>query len=139
MAFAVFEHTADVGVRVTAATVEELFAEAGRAVASLIVENPDAIEPRERVAIEIASEDVEALFVDWLRELIFRFEAEHLLLREFSIAIAADERRLRAECRGERADWTRHLPDNELKAVTYHELCVARTASGWEARVIFDI
>jgi SHS2 domain-containing protein len=139
MAFAVFDHTADVGIRVTAASVEELFAEAGRAVTSLIVENPDAIELRERVAIEIAAEDVEALFVDWLRELIFRFETEHLLLRELSITIAEDQRRLRAECRGERADWTRHLPDNELKAVTYHELRVARTASGWEAQVIFDI
>src|SRR5205085_180309 len=106
---------ADVGIRITAATVEQLFSEAGRAVASLIVENADAIELRQTIAIELEAEDVEGLFVDWLRELIYRFETEHLLLREFSIAIAGDRRRLRAECRGERADWSRHLPDNELK------------------------
>ena len=37
------EHTADVGIRVTAASVEQLFADAGQAIASLIVENVDAI------------------------------------------------------------------------------------------------
>ena len=68
MPFAVFEHTADVGMRVTAASVEQLFGDAGRAVASLIVENVDAIELRQRVAIELEAEDVEGLFVDWLRE-----------------------------------------------------------------------
>lgn len=42
MPIEVSDHTADIGVRVTAATAEQLFAEAGRAIASLIVENPSA-------------------------------------------------------------------------------------------------
>ena len=139
MAVEVFDHTADIGVRVTAASLEELFAEAGRAVLALVIENPDAIELRHRVTIEIESEDLEALFVDWLRELIYRIDAERLLLREFSIQLRDGPRRLRAECRGEEADWTRHRPEHELKAITYHQLRVAQTATGWEASVIFDI
>jgi SHS2 domain-containing protein len=139
MAVELFEHTADIGVRVSAATLEQLFAEAGRAVASLTIENVDAIALREAVTIELEAEDLEGLFVDWLRELIYRFETGHLLLREFSIQLTGGNRRLCAECSGERADWSRHQPDHELKAVTYHQLRVVQTTTGWEATVIFDI
>jgi|SRR5919108_2155934 SHS2 domain-containing protein len=139
MGFDVFEHTADVGVHVTAATLEQLFEDAGRAVSALIIENPDAIELRRAVTITLVADDLDGLFVDWLRELIYQFDTEHLLLREHSIQLSDDYRRLRADCRGEAADWTRHMPDNELKAVTYHQLRIVRTEAGWEADVIFDI
>ena len=142
MAFETFEHTADIGLRVTAPTLPQLFIEAGRAVASLIIENPEQIELRQVITIELEAEDVEGLFVDWLRELIFRFEAEHLLVWDFSIDIdmmIGGSARLRAGCRGELVEWSRHAPGHELKAVTYHQLRVARTPEGWEAEIIFDI
>jgi SHS2 domain-containing protein len=137
--FELFEHTADVGLRVEAETVEALFTEAARGLFALIVENPEAIEPRETVTFEFAAEDVEALFVDWLRELIYRFETEHLLLCEYRLQFTNANRNVAAECRGEAADWSRHLPGNELKAVTYHGLRVVETTVGWEAEVILDI
>jgi SHS2 domain-containing protein len=139
MAFEVLEHTADIGLHVTATTLGQLFADAGRGVASLLIENPDAIQPRQALMIELEAEDLDGLFVDWLRELIYRFETEHLLCREFSVDVSDGTRRLRAECLGEIIDWTRHEGDHELKAVTYHQLRVAKTATGWEANVIFDI
>lgn len=40
--FESFEHTADLGLHVRAANVNDLFAEAGRGLFSVIVENPDA-------------------------------------------------------------------------------------------------
>ena len=137
--FEVFEHTADVGIRVRADSAEQLFVEAARGLFSLVVENPDAIRPLQPVSIELQAEDLDGLFVDWLRELIFRFETEHLLLCQFQVHLSDEHRNLRAECSGETADWNRHLPDNELKAVTYHGLRVEQTPSGWEAEVIFDI
>ena len=137
--FELFEHTADVGLRVAAGNLEKLFVEAGRGIFSLVVENPEAIEPRQPVMFELESESLEGLFADWLRELIFRFETEHVLLCEFRVQVFDGNRRLRAECRGEPADWSRHLPDNELKAVTYHGLRVGQTPNGWEAEVILDI
>lgn len=139
MAFEVFEHTADVGVHVTAPTLGQLFAEAGRAVAALIIENPELIEPRQVVTIELEAEGLEGLLVDWLSELIYRFETGHLLFRDFSVVLNDGSRRLQAECRGEPVDWSRHEPHHELKAVTYHQLRVAETPTGWEADVIFDI
>jgi SHS2 domain-containing protein len=139
MAFEVFEHTADIGVHVTAPTVEQLFAEAGGGVAALILENPELIEPRQVVTIELEAESLEGLFVDWLSELIYRFETGHLLFRDFSVVLGGGRRRLQAQCRGEPIDWNRHEPRYELKAVTYHQLRVAETPAGWEADVIFDI
>ena len=92
-------------MHVTAATLAQLFADAGRGVASLIIENPDTIELRQTVTIDLEAEHVEGLFVDWLRELIYRFETDDLLCREFSIQLNDANRRLRAECRGERVVW----------------------------------
>ena len=137
--FRVFDHTADVGLRIEADSLQQLFVEAACGVFSLVVENPEAIVPRRVLTIELESENLEGLFVDWLRELIFRFETEHLLLCQFQVQLFDGNRRLRAECRGEPADWSRHLPDNELKAVTYHGLRVEQTLNGWEAEVILDI
>jgi len=33
----------------------------------------------------------------------------------------------------------RHVLKHEIKAVTYHQIQVSETESGWEARVIFDV
>ena len=137
--FELFEHTADVGLRVVAGDLNRLFETAARGVYSLILENPQAIEPRRTVTIELQSEDVEGLFVDWIRELIYRFETEHLLLARCAVHVDAEQCRVKAECDGEAADWQRHEPGNELKAVTYHHLRVEETPDGWEAEVILDI
>ena len=117
--FEVFEHTADVGLRIEAADLAELFTEAARGAFALVVENPDAIRQHQSLVIELEAEDVEGLFVDWLRELIYRFETDHLLLSEFNVRLSDGNRRLRAECRGEVAqrEWTmpaRQQSDGQL-------------------------
>ncbi len=139
MPYEVFEHTADVGLHVTGASLEELFADAGHGLMSLIVDNPHDIRQTATVQLELEGDEIDELFADWLRELLFRFETEHLLCAAFSIRLTDGNRRLHAECRGEPVDWTRHEPGTEVKAITEHQLRVERTASGWEARVILDI
>ena len=139
MPFEVFDHTADIGLRVTAPTVESLFAEAGHALMSLIIENPGDIALRQSRTIDLEADVLEELFVLWLRELVYEFETRHLLFAAFTIQLSHGSRRLRAECRGELADWKRHRPDTEVKGVTYHQLRVVETATGWEASVILDI
>ena len=46
---------------------------------------------------------------------------------------------LEATAAGEPYDPERHPVKIAIKAVTYHQLAVEQTASGWRARVIFDI
>ena len=68
-----FEHTADLGLRVRAADLNELFAEAARGLFSIMVANPDAVRTSEEVAFSLGGEDVEEVFHDGLAECSTRF------------------------------------------------------------------
>jgi SHS2 domain-containing protein len=135
--FEVFDHTADLGLRIQAAEVNSLFAEAGRALLSVMVSNPDAVEPRDSLILHVAGRDLEYLFVDWLDELLFLFESKRFLAREFEPAL--DDTGLSATVRGESYDPPRHVLAHEVKAVTYHGLVVEQSPDGWRAEVILDI
>jgi Uncharacterized conserved protein len=51
----VFEHTADLGIRVTADTLEELFAEAAAGLLEVLTEDPTAVAARETRDLIVAS------------------------------------------------------------------------------------
>lgn len=132
-----FAHTADVGLRVRAADLDTLFAEAGSALTSVIVSNPEGVEPRLSQEFRVAGSDLAYLLADWLAELVYAFESQRLLFCEFDAKVAGSG--LCAVARGEVYDPARHVLDHEVKAVTYHGLKVERQDSGWLAEVIVDI
>ena len=135
MPYELLDHTGDLAIRVHAATLEELFATAARAMFELIA---DAAEPREEVAIELDAGGADELLRRWLSELLYKFSADGRIFVDFAID-AIEGTRLRARARGERFDATRHSLRTELKAVTYHQLYVKPVPGGWEAQVIFDV
>ncbi|HEY2882945.1 MAG TPA: archease [Pirellulales bacterium] len=137
--YEVFDHTADIGLRVRANSLEGLFAEAGRGFLSLVVTNLEAIEPREKIQIELSGreQETEYLLFDWLNELLFLFETKHLLLAKFDVQLSAIG--LKATAWGEPVDTGRHRLEHEVKAITYHGLKVTREADEWLAEVIVDI
>jgi SHS2 domain-containing protein len=132
-----FEHTADLGLRVRAPDLNTLFAEAGRALFAAIVEDLDAVASRQQVEVQLAGDAREFLLFDWLKELLYRFDAEHLLLSQFEVRV--DESGLRGTARGEPLDPVRHALSHEVKAITYHGQRVEREGDGWLAEVIVDI
>jgi SHS2 domain-containing protein len=135
--YEVFEHTADLGLRVRAPTLDDLFADAGRGLFAILVANLDAVRGVQQKSYEIAGREADLLLVDWLSELLYTFEAERLLLAEFDVRV--DRRGLLAVCHGEPVDLARHQMDYEVKAITYHELKVAPSDDGWLAQVVVDI
>ncbi|MCH7988610.1 MAG: archease [Planctomycetes bacterium] len=135
--YEIFEHTADLGIRVSAEDLNTLFIDAGKALFSVIVENVNEVHNEQERVFEIAGSDKEYLFFDWLSELLSLFEIEHLLCSEFEVTVS--ETGLKAKVRGEPVDLQRHLLSHEVKAVTYHRLRVEQTSRGWEAEVILDI
>jgi SHS2 domain-containing protein len=135
--YEVFDHTADVGLRILAPDRSALFAEAARALFSLVVVNLDAVQAVEQRHYELAGEQDEYLLFDWLNELLYTFETEHLLLSEFQVELSREG--LRANCGGERVDRSRHELDHEVKAITYHGLKIEPSGQGWLAEVIVDI
>jgi SHS2 domain-containing protein len=132
-----FEHTADLGLRVRAADLDTLFAEAAACLFSAIVENPADIRPETPVTFELAGDDREFLLFDWLKELLYRFDGEHLLFGRFEVRVT--DRGLTGTARGEPLDPTRHVLLHEVKAITYHGLKMERTDDGWLAEIIVDI
>ncbi len=132
-----FDHTADLGLRIRAADLNTLFAEAAHALFATLVENLDAVAPVRKLDVAIAGTDREYLLFDWLKELLYHFDAEHLLLSRFEVRIEDDG--LHASAWGEPLDRTRHELGHEVKAITYHGLRVEPTADGWLAEVIVDI
>jgi SHS2 domain-containing protein len=135
--FEIFPHTADLGFRVQAETVNALFAEAGRALLAVIVRNPTDVQPSISVTIQLQEPQLDYLLLDWLGELLYLFEAERLLLSGFKVEIA--DGKLHAAASGERLDESRHHLEHEVKAITYHGLSVQQSDSGWTAEVIVDI
>jgi hypothetical protein len=83
--FEFIEHTADTGLRVRAATREELFAEAARALYALLLENPADVRPAERHEITLAAGDGADLLHDWLDELLFQYSARRLIFVQFQL------------------------------------------------------
>jgi SHS2 domain-containing protein len=132
-----FDHTADLGLRVTAPDLNTLFAEAAKCLFSAIVEDTTTIQPTKPFSLEIIGEDREFLLFDWLRELLLRFESDHLLFSKFDVQVRPDG--LTATIWGEPLDRSRHLLSHEVKAITYHELKIEPTNDGWLAEVIVDI
>ncbi len=135
--FETFDHTADIGLRVKAASFEELCVEAARGFSSLIVANLATVKLVEERQIHLIGDAPDYLFFDWLNELVFLLDGEHLVFAEFEVT--RTEQGLTALCRGESLDAARHQLEHEVKAITYHDLVVKQTEQGWEAEVILDI
>jgi protein archease len=135
--FTLFEHTADLGLRVEAESLESLFIDAARGLLAMLVANPEAVRPLQPKTITLTADDLSYLLFDWLSELLYAFEAEKLLLSEFDLQIQNNH--LTATCRGQPMDPTRHHMDHEVKAITYHGLKLEQQANGWHAEVIVDI
>jgi SHS2 domain-containing protein len=98
------------------------------------------VEPRVSEHISLESPELDLLLVDWLSELLFRFETSGLLVARATVELAStDVYRLGARVEGESLDPQRHPVKVLLKAVTYHALEVKEEPNGWRATVIFDI
>lgn len=134
----IFEHTADLGLRIRADSLPALFTEAGEALFGLMVENVDAIQPAQAHTINLTNPQRDLLLFDWLNELIYLYDAKHLVFGKFDLALDGDH--LRATAWGEPRDESRHQLDHEVKAITYHHLKVEQQPDHtWLAEVIVDI
>lgn len=142
MGYRVLEHTADTGVEVRATGPEELFAEAAVALADTITE-AERLVPRVERRLEVQGDDLPDLMVEWLSEVLYRYEVEGLLFSEVrEVELRREDAAgwaLTALALGEPHDPARHPLKTLVKAVTYHALEVGPEGDGWTARVIFDL
>jgi SHS2 domain-containing protein len=78
--------------------------------------------------------DAESLLVEWLSELAYWAESEMLVFKKFKIQ-QATATHLQAKIFGGKTS----MLEEHIKAVTYHNLKIVKTAKGLEATIVFDV
>ena len=85
-------------------------------------------------AVEVTAEDCQELLVGWLNRLLLAQETADELYIRFQIDEISD-RGVRGVAYGYRG-----APEHTaVKAATYYDLDVSRTAQGWSATITFDV
>jgi SHS2 domain-containing protein len=130
-------HTADCAWRIWGASLEELFENAAGALMATITDRR-LLRPRQTRKIAVEAPDREALLVAWLNHLLYLYDVDGFLGRDFHVR-RLTQNQLEAEARGEAFDPDRHVGKTAVKAATYHHLEVTPQAHGWRATVILDL
>ena len=133
--YEILEHTADVGLRAHAPTVTTLFEQTTRGMCDIAGIWHDA--PGSSVAIDVEARDREGLMVDWLNEVLYIHDSRNVAVGSVEVDEVSER-----HARGRIA--VRPLREGaetaiQVKAVTYHQIDVHETPSGWSATVFFDI
>ena len=134
------DHPADIKFRVYGETVEEAFEYAALAMFGAMID-PDTIEPRTTLEIDLAADDCEDLLYDFLSELLYLFEVEEIVFSRFDVRInrCDDRYRIRARASGESIDMERHRFDVAVKAVTFHDMKIEQVDGGCMIQVLLDV
>ena len=132
-----FDHTADVGLTARADTLGELFQALAEGLADVVCPRAE-VRPQAETIIALEAEDIEALAVDFLWKVMDAIQADHQMVAAVEIR-KIDETHVTAALMCEDYDPARHEILTEIKAVTYHELKIAREGNDWTGRVILDL
>lgn len=135
MPFEELPHQADVRVRVTAASCDALFAEAARAMFSImyVACGEGGVERR----VSVSAPDLPQLMVDFLSELLFIAEVDRVVFSSFEVTVKGTA--LEAVARGEPFDPERHRGGMEIKGVSYSGLAISRDREGFCSEILFDV
>ncbi len=137
MSFEVFEHTADIGVRVFGRDLAELLRNAALALMTLITDR-ESVRPDEKTVFELEAETGEELLIKMLSEILYLHQARKMVFCEAEMELT-DGYRLKGRLNGEKIDPGRHELLLDIKAATYHNLKIKRVNDRFMAEIIFDI
>ena len=129
----IIEHTADIRLRITATSREDLFREAMRGTIALL--QPQRGERKVQRDVRIEASDLTALLVDFLNEALSNAHARREAYDDARISSLTDNR-VEARLLGTEAI----AFGADVKAVTYHEADIRRDAHGqWYTILVYDI
>ena len=137
MPYQLIDHTADLGIKASGATLAELFETAAAAMFDQIVDTRQ-LKGLARTRVDITGIDREDLMISWLRELLFLWNGREMLVKRIAIKTIS-ETAVSAVVTYDPYDPQTHEILTDIKAVTYHAVRVEKNEAGWEASVIFDV
>jgi SHS2 domain-containing protein len=136
--YRLLDHTADLGFEITASGQTTLFKKAGFTLLHLML---GAVVPSgvtKTIKVSLSGDDPPDLMVRWLTEILYLLEGERLVVTDIKID-SITHTRINATLNVLPFEPLRHEILREIKAVTYHQIEVARKNGTWEARVILDL
>ena len=135
--YRLIDHTADFGMQVFGSDSQELFTNAALALFDVITEM-DVLKGCNSCNITASGEDWPDLMINWLREVLYLWNGKEMLVKSVQI-LSLSENNISAKIYFDAYMPDRHIIKTEIKAVTYHQIQVKSSPSGWKAQIIFDI
>ena len=132
--FEIVDHTADWALRIYGSDLASLLLNAALGMSTLLVSDLYSVPLEVERDLELDAFDAETLLVDWLSELAYAAEDEGLVFREFRLRNIGPNH-LEAHIRGGRAP----ALEKHIKAVTYNDLVIQKTETGFAVTVVFDV
>jgi SHS2 domain-containing protein len=88
--YRITKHQSELAVRVTGDSQADLFTNSAVALFDVMVADPEKIDSKERLPLEVEGTDRDDLMVNWVRELLYLYQGSGYLLREFLIREVKD-------------------------------------------------
>lgn len=136
MPYELREHTADVAIDATGATLGAAFAAAADGMAAAMCEDVPA--GGESVSLNVEAESTEALLFDYLDELIYVRDVRDVLPVDNDANVTNEGGRWQIAATARGVPVT-SIDAREVKAVTYSDMVLEETADGWRAYVVLDV
>jgi SHS2 domain-containing protein len=135
--FEQLDHTADYAIRAWGADLSELIEAAARGMMSFVLESDADVEPADLVHLTVEAETPEQLVQHCLREILLLFDDGDVPV---DLHVTATETPPRAAVAVGvlPIDQVRDRLLGEIKAVTYHDLRIAREPGRLSIEVVFD-
>lgn len=141
MPYEYLDHEADVGIRGIGISLAEAFEEGAKAVFGIMA-NLETVASIELVVVECEAPNAEALFVEFLNELLFLRETYNLLLSTCRIKTLCQGPggwHLNGVAWGEHLDPEHHEILTEVKAATYAGLKIFRQNEHYAVQCVVDV
>lgn len=134
MKYEILEHTGDTKIKAFGKTKEELFLNAMLGMNAILKPRIKNLELRIK-EIDIQSNDINALLVDFLNEVNYLRQVNREIYNKVRFV-----RFLNVELEGELEGYEVEEFGEDIKAVTFHELDIKRNEKGeWDTVIVFDL
>ena len=137
MPYELIDHTADIGIRATGTSIKDLFETAAIAMYEQIVDTK-TLKGRHTKKLRVSGIDSTDLLVNFLRELLCVWAINERLVKQVYIK-DLDDTQLTVNITCDVFNSKTHEILKDIKAVTYHGICVEQVNDTWQATIIFDV
>lgn len=138
MKYKFIDHTADLAIKFYGKTIEELFINSALSLSEIIfARNQDSSKNiGDKLSLQFSANEINVLYIDFLREILFQVNTNFRYFYKIEI-IKFSTNKISVDC----DYYSLGLDDisQEIKAVTYHNIEIAKEKDTYNALVTFDI